>query len=153
MCCTHTLTHILCMYITCTHSDDDAGSTLAVKSPTLRAVGLTVLTDRVTEPREVTCILCQADGKDSDAQDKAFVQAVCVQRSCALRRGIDPSDIEDLTAGGDVTPSAMATSILFAFCLFYIDFDYLTARADHPLGVYTSGCGHHMHAECWKRCG
>ena len=31
------------------------------------------------------------------------------------------------------------------------DFDYLAARADHPLGMFTSGCGHHMHAECWRR--
>ena len=59
---------------------------MAVKSPTLRAVGLTVLMDRAAETREETCILCQASSKDAASQDKVFVQAVCVQRSCVLRQ-------------------------------------------------------------------
>ena len=32
-----------------------------------------------------------------------------------------------------------------------VECDYLAARADQPLGMFTSGCGHHMHADCWKR--
>ena len=66
-----------------------------MKSPTLRAVGMKVLMDRSLEPKEVTCILCQADSKEYSSQDKVFVQAVCVQRSCVLRRG-DCSEVKDL---------------------------------------------------------
>ncbi len=32
-----------------------------------------------------------------------------------------------------------------------VEWDVLSARADLLRGVYTSGCGHHMHAECWRR--
>ena len=74
------------------HSDTGAA---VVKSPTLRAVGMSVLMDRSLEPKEVTCILCQADSKESTSHEKVFVQAVCVQRSCVLRRG-DYSDVQEL---------------------------------------------------------
>ena len=65
-----------------------------VRSPTLRAVGLNVLVDRPSDPKAVTCILCQAETKDFARQEKAFLQAVCVQRSCVLRRG-DCSDVKE----------------------------------------------------------
>lgn len=68
---------------------------MVAKSPTLRAVGLTVFMDRPSEAMDVTCILCQADSKDSASQEKVFVQAVCVQRSCVLRRG-DCTDVKEL---------------------------------------------------------
>jgi hypothetical protein len=113
--------------------EPDVGPTVPVKSPTLRAVGLTVLMNRPPEAREETCILCQADSKDAAVQDKVFVQAVCVQRSCVLRRQssteCSPADVKELGTK----------------C------DYLAARADHPLGMFSGGCGHHMHADCWKR--
>ncbi|CAI8057989.1 E3 ubiquitin-protein ligase UBR2, partial [Geodia barretti] len=113
--------------------EPDVGPSVAVKSPTLRAVGLTVLVGRPPETREEeTCILCQADSKDAAVQDKVFVQAVCVQRSCVLRQSsteCSPADVKELDTK----------------C------DYLAARADQPLGMFTSGCGHHMHADCWKR--
>ena len=47
--------------------------------------------DRSPEAQEVTCILCQADSKDAASQDKPFVQAVCVQRSCVLRQSSECS--------------------------------------------------------------
>ena len=83
--------------ITFFHSD--VGPTASVKSPTLRAVGLSVLMDRPPETRDETCILCQADSKDVTAQDKVFVQAVCVQRSCVLRQSSEcsPADMKELS--------------------------------------------------------
>ena len=81
-------------------SSSDVGPSVAVKSPTLRAVGLTVLVGRPPETREEeTCILCQADSKDAAVQDKVFVQAVCVQRSCVLRQSsteCSPADVKEL---------------------------------------------------------
>lgn len=138
----------------CDHIHSDTG-TVAIKSPTLRAVGLSVFMDRPPESIDMTCILCQAGTKDSASQEKVFVQAVCVQRSCVLRRG-DCTEVKEL----DTSKTGLASSLsslwshhvsFVSVCVFLVDFDYLAARADHPLGVFTSGCGHHMHSECWRK--
>ena len=39
---------------------------------------------------------------------------------------------------------------MLRYC-YFAELDYLSARADLPSGTFTSGCGHHMHAECWRR--
>ena len=33
----------------------------------------------------------------------------------------------------------------------FSDNDLLLGRADSQFGVFTGGCGHYMHAECWTR--
>ena len=56
--------------------------------------------DRTLEPKEVTCILCQADSKDTSSMKKTIVQAVCVQRSCVLRQTSECSmDMKELGTG------------------------------------------------------
>ena len=87
-----------------------------VRSPTLRAVGLTVLMDRPSEPKEVTCILCQADTKDFTSEEKVFVQAVCVQRSCVLRRG-DCSDVKELGTSKTISPCPLSCK-LYVFMIY-----------------------------------
>ena len=51
------------------------------------AVGVVSLLDHAPSPRSLTCILCQEESKDTNSQEKPFVQAVFVQRSAVLRRG------------------------------------------------------------------
>ena len=65
------------------------------------------------------------------SQKKPFGQAVHVQRSSLLSRGKQRTD-ED-----------------FKLC-DYSKIDFITSRFDLSHGVFTGGCGHHMHAECWK---
>lgn len=93
-----------------------------LKSPTVRAVGLTVFMDRPLEPTDVTCILCQADSKDSASQEKVFVQAVCVQRSCVLRRG-DCSDVKELDTSKTFSPpnplGPTLSAVLYCLSAFY----------------------------------
>lgn len=78
-----------------------------------------------------TCILCQEESKDFAKQKKPYVQAVNVQRSSLLSRA-------KLRTEGD------------AKLCDYSKVDFITSRLDLPHGVFTGGCGHHMHAECWK---
>ena len=40
---------------------------------------------------------------------------------------------------------------MWCFVIHLAEMDFLSARADLPSGTFTSGCGHHMHAECWRR--
>jgi len=82
-------------------------------------------------PLSVTCIVCQEETKDFANQGKTFVQAVCLQRSsmmCKENRMDIP--LEKL--------------------LDYTNVDLIQALASVPQGVFTSGCGHHMHMDCWK---
>ena len=106
-------------------SSSDVGPTVPVKSPTLRAVGLTVLMNRPPEASEETCILCQADSKDAAVQDKVFVQAVCVQRSCVLRRQSStectPADVKELgtSEGNDIHRLSLYSTVFFFFFFFF----------------------------------
>lgn len=79
-----------------------------------------------------TCILCQEETSDYARQPKPFVQAVNVHRSTVLCRRE-----KDLV--GDEG----------SLC-DYSKVDYLSSRSDLAHGIFTSGCAHHMHAECWK---
>lgn len=93
------------------------------------AVGVTSLAYHTPSPVPATCILCQEETKDFANQSKPFVQAVNIQRSTVLFRG-------QKKLSKDITD--------------YSKTDFLTSRTDLPYGMFTSGCGHHMHAECWK---
>lgn len=77
-----------------------------------------------------TCILCQEETKDFAKQKKLYVQAVNVQRSSLLTRGKERVDETNLCD--------------------YSKVEFITSRFDLSHGVFTGGCGHHMHAECWK---
>ena len=52
-----------------------------------------------------------------------------------------------------ICKSSLITNVTLSLSLSLssTECDYLAARADHPLGMFTSGCGHNMHADCWKR--
>lgn len=89
------------------------------------AVGVSSLLYHIPYPVNTTCILCQEETKDYANQSKPYVQAVHVQRSSVLFRGNQKD--------GD-----------------HSKVNFLSSAADLPFGVFTSGCGHHMHAECWK---
>lgn len=94
------------------------------------AVGVASLVNHTPSPLSVTCIVCQEETKDFANQDKTFVQAVCVQRSsvlCKKDRANKPLDK----------------------LLNYSEVDLIQALADVEHGVFTSGCGHHMHMDCW----
>lgn len=82
-------------------------------------------------PVPSTCILCQEETKDFASQEKPYVQAVYVQRSAVLRK----REQEEETDGN--------------ICV-HSDMDFISSREDLLHGMFTSGCGHHMHAECWK---
>ncbi len=94
------------------------------------AVGLASLLYHAPSPVPATCILCQEETKDFANQTKPFVQAVHVQRSAVLYCGEERNNVQDICN--------------------YSKTDFISSRADLPHGVFTSGCGHHMHAECWK---
>lgn len=80
-----------------------------------------------------TCILCQEETSDFARQPKPFVQAVNVHRSSVLYRG-----------GQRIVGNEEG------LICNYSKLDFLSSRFDLPHGVFTSGCAHHMHAECWK---
>ena len=93
------------------------------------AVGVASLVNHTPSPLSVTCIVCQEETKDFANQERTFVQAVCVQRSSMLCK-------EDRTNAPEL--------------LDFSDVDFIQALASVPQGVFTSGCGHHMHMDCWK---
>ena len=136
--------------------------------------------DHAPPPVEVTCILCQETAGDVAAQAKLFVQAVHVQRSAVLRTSSSSSPPLNLGSGASVCDCLLhATSVLFV-CVCYnylytvhvcsryvcvlavyqhlssfrfsaVKLDTLNAGANFSVGMYTSGCGHQMHALCWTR--
>ena len=85
----------------------------------------------VPTPIPATCILCQEETKDFASQEKPYVQAVHVQRSAVLNTAM-----QEKSTDKDICDYSKA--------------DFISSRADLPHGVFTSGCGHHMHAECWR---
>ena len=92
------------------------------------AVGLASLTNHTPSQVGVTCILCQEEVKDvTKEKDKSFVLASCVQRSSVLRRSLPTNDRKDSA-----------------------EIDFLSCRLDIKWGVFTSGCGHLLHAACWR---
>ncbi|XP_064402875.1 E3 ubiquitin-protein ligase UBR2-like isoform X2 [Halichondria panicea] len=91
--------------------------------PASCGVGVVSRVDHTPSTQEATCILCQEETKDIGLSDKLLVQAVYVQRSAVLRRG-EPLDKP-------------------------IGEDFLLSRANVPHGLFTGGCGHYMHADCW----
>ncbi len=92
-------------------------------------MGVESLVNHTPSPLSVTCIVCQEETKDFANQKKTFVQAVCVQRSSMLCKE-NRAGVNEL--------------------LNYSDVDFIQSLATVPQGVFTSGCGHHMHMECWK---
>lgn len=92
------------------------------------AVGTYALLYHARYSVHTTCILCQEETNDFARQPKPFVQAVNVHRSTVLCRREKGEKMCD-----------------------YSKLDFLSCRADLPHGVFTSGCAHHMHAECWKQ--
>ncbi len=96
------------------------------------AVGVYALLYHAPSPVQTTCILCQEQTNDYASQPKPFVQAVNVHRSSVLSKG--ERKVQD--DGKDL--------------LDYSRVDFLSSRFDLTHGVFTSGCSHHMHAECWK---
>lgn len=97
------------------------------------AVGTYALLYHARLSIHTTCILCQEETSDFARQPKPFVQAVNVHRSSVLCRGEMEAAEDDTTLMCD-----------------FSKVDFLTSRSDLSHGVYTSGCAHHMHAECWK---
>ena len=92
------------------------------------AVGMASLTNHAPSQVGATCILCQEEVKDvTKEKDKSFVLASCVQRSSVLRRSLPTNDIKDSA-----------------------EIDFLSCRLDIKWGVFTSGCGHLLHATCWR---
>ena len=94
------------------------------------AVGVASLVNHTPSPLHVTCILCQEETPDFADQPKVFVQAACVQRTAVLCR----ESREKVTAND---------------LLDYSQVDLIRSLAAIGQGVFTSGCGHHMHKECW----
>eukprot|EP00731_Ephydatia_muelleri_P027830 Em0019g703a len=89
------------------------------------ALGVAPLLSHTLTPMAATCILCQEETRNVAGHEKVFVQAAQVQRSSVLRRCVKSTTDRDN--------------------------DLLLGRADSQFGVFTGGCGHYMHAECWTR--
>ena len=64
----------------------DSGTGADKVPATCSGVGVSSLMGHAPSPMEVTCILCQEETKDFSSQERTFVQAVHVQRSCVLRK-------------------------------------------------------------------
>lgn len=94
------------------------------------AVGVASLVNHTPSPLHVSCILCQEGTPDFANQHKTFVQAVCVQRSAVMckddRKNLNDEELLDFS-----------------------QIDLIRSLASIGQGVFTSGCGHHMHMECW----
>lgn len=95
------------------------------------AVGAAALLHHIPYRIHTTCILCQEETKDFASQRKPYVQAVQIQRSPVLSRGYHNLDGEENICD-------------------HSNVDFLSSRSDLCHGVFTGGCAHHMHAECWK---
>ena len=93
-------------------------------------MGVDSLVNHTPSPLQVSCILCQEATTDYANQLKPFVQAACMQRSAVLckknREELDDKNLLD-----------------------YSKVDLIQSLASIEQGVFTSGCGHHMHADCW----
>lgn len=92
-------------------------------------MGLAALLYHIPFRVHTTCILCQEEVKDYASQKKPFVQAVQIQRSSVLSRGEQSKE-------GNICDHSKV--------------DFISSRSDLSHGVFTGGCAHHMHAECWK---
>lgn len=78
-------------------------------------------------------------------EEKTFVIAACVQRSSVLRRTKKPGEEEEMSEWFN------GVSVNFPCYLFVLEIDFLSCNLDSLWGVHTGGCGHVMHASCWRK--
>lgn len=91
------------------------------------AVGVSAMITQIPQPMSATCILCQEESPDVSMEtEKTYIMAACVQRSSVLKRSVEK--VEDSK-----------------------DIDFMSCHLNSRWGIFTGGCGHTMHASCWKR--
>ena len=146
--------HLYCDVVWCgsdtVHVLHSRSSTIA--SPTDHpscAVGVASLVGHAS-PIHATCILCQEETKDVSSEDKSFVLAACVQRSSLLRKSDKPSEEENSKLLKSVLV-LLSMCVCVCVCVCVTEVDFLSCRLDSLWGVFTGGCGHIMHASCWKK--
>ena len=100
---------------------------------------------QIPQPMSATCILCQEESPDVSMEtEKTYIMAACVQRSSVLKRSVEK--VEDSKGMG------LRTSLgLWIVLNLSIDIDFMSCHLNSRWGIFTGGCGHTMHASCWKR--